>query len=121
MHRCLLNLVTNAVDACLEDGGDGKKKIITLKTLPRRGWGVEYRVGDTGIGMDENTLKKVFQGFFSTKGTMGSGIGLMMSKKIVDRHGGQIEAHSQIGAGTTFIIRLPRRSGRDDEALTGNA
>ena len=89
----------------MDDGG--KKKTITLKTLPRDDWGVEYQVTDTGVGMDEEVLGKIFQGFFSTKGTMGSGIGLMMSKKIVDRHTGQIEVRSQIGAGTTFVIRLP--------------
>jgi signal transduction histidine kinase len=111
--------VTNAVDAIDENGGDGKKKIVTIKTIPSEAWGIEYRVEDTGVGMGEETLKKIFQGFFSTKGTMGSGLGLMMSKKIVDRHGGQIEVSSQKGAGTTFIVRLPRRSARDDEATTG--
>lgn len=115
IHRCLLNLATNAVDACRDSGDDGKKKIITLKTLPAEDWGVEYRVEDTGIGMDEETLQKLFQGFFTTKGTMGSGLGLMMSKKIVDRHGGQIKASSQKGVGTTFIIRLPRRAEREAE------
>jgi signal transduction histidine kinase len=117
VHRCLLNLVANAVDAIHQNGGDGKKKIITIKTFPKDGWGVEYRVEDTGIGMEQETVKKIFQGFFSTKGTMGSGLGLMMSKKIVDRHGGQIEVRSQKGTGTTFIVRLPRRTARDDEAV----
>ncbi|KPJ79138.1 MAG: response regulator receiver protein [Deltaproteobacteria bacterium SG8_13] len=116
IHRCLLNLVTNSVDACSAEGDDRKEKFITMESLPADGWGVEYRVQDTGIGMGEETLKRIFQSFFSTKGTMGSGIGLMMSKKIVDRHGGQIEVSSQTAVGTTFIIRLPRKTELDEEA-----
>ncbi len=115
IHRCLLNLVTNAVDACREDTGDKKEKQVTLQTLPRHGGGVEYRVVDTGVGMEAETVKKIFQGFFSTKGTMGSGIGLMMSKKIVDRHGGRIDVDSQAGVGTTFTIGLPLRDCPDGQ------
>ena len=114
IHRCLLNLAVNAVDACHDAGDNGKRKTITLETLPRDDWGVEYQVTDTGVGMDEEMLGKIFQSFFSTKGTMGSGIGLMMSKKIIDRHTGQIDVRSQPGAGTTFIIRLPRKTDPDD-------
>ena len=119
IHRCLLNLVTNAIDACRDDSDNGKKKIITIKTLPSAGWGVEYRVTDTGMGMDEGTVSKIFQGFFSTKGTSGSGIGLMMSKKIIDRHNGQIEVNSQKGVGSTFIIRLPCKTEHDDPLAPG--
>ena len=115
IQRCLLNLVTNAIDACREDDDKRKKKTITITTLSRTGWGVEYRVKDNGTGMDAATVNKIFQGFFSTKGTMGSGIGLMMSKKIVDRHNGLIEVKSKQGVGSTFIIRLPRTSGQEDE------
>jgi signal transduction histidine kinase len=114
IHRCLLNLAVNAIDACRDMDDDGETKAITLKTLPRDGWGVEYQVTDTGVGMDKEVLGKIFQSFFSTKGTMGSGIGLMMSKKIVDRHTGQIEVRSQIGAGTTAFIRLPLKTESDD-------
>ena len=115
VHRCLLNLITNAVEACREDGDDWKEKIVTVKTLSGKRWGVEYRVEDTGTGMNEGTLQKIFQGFFSTKGTMGSGIGLMMSKKIVDRHGGQIEVSSQPDVGTVFTVRLPRKTSPDNQ------
>ena len=120
-HRCLLNLATNAVDACREDSGDGKQKIITIQTLPLTGWGVVYRVEDTGIGMSSETLKKIFQGFFSTKGTLGSGIGLMMSKKIVDRHNGQIEASSQEGVGSVFVIRLPLKNDPDTKPASNSS
>jgi len=105
--RCLLNLVTNAIDACREDIAAGKDKKVVLQTGQADGWGVEYRVSDTGSGMDAETVNRIFQSFFSTKGTHGTGIGLMMTKKIVDRHDGEIKVKSQKGTGSTFIIRLP--------------
>ena len=105
--RCLLNLISNAIDACRDDTETGKKKEVVLQTAPADSWGVEYRVSDTGNGMDEETQSRIFQSFFSTKGTHGTGIGLMMTKKIVDRHGGKIMVESQIGTGSTFTIRLP--------------
>jgi signal transduction histidine kinase len=59
--------------------------------------------------MDASTRDKIFQGFFSTKGTSGTGIGLMMTKKIVEQHDGEIEVISDVGSGSTFIIRLPAK------------
>ena len=104
--RCLLNLVANAIDACTI-GAAGKVRKVKLQTAAVEGWGVEYRVSDTGSGMDEQTRSKIFQSFFSTKGTHGTGIGLMMTQKIVDRHKGEIKVESEKGTGSTFIIRLP--------------
>jgi len=107
IHRCLLNLVTNAMDACLDiNSAPGAKKVV-LKTMPVKGGGVEYRIIDNGCGMDESVSQRIFQSFFSTKGTRGTGIGLMMTKKIVDQHAGEIRVVSQKGEGSTFIIRLP--------------
>ncbi len=109
IHRVLLNLVTNALDAfCEADDGSISKKV-SVHSLALEGWGVEYRVCDSGCGMDRVTLSKVFQTFFTTKGTNGTGIGLMLSKSIVDRHGGLIEVKSQKGIGSEFIIKLPDR------------
>jgi signal transduction histidine kinase len=68
---------------------------------------VEYQVADNGCGMDEETRTRLFQSFFSTKGTEGTGIGLMMAKRIVDQHAGSIEVHSRPGMGTTVVVRLP--------------
>ena len=62
---------------------------------------------DNGCGMDEETRAKIFQRFFSTKGSRGTGLGLMMTKKIIDEHGGAIEFESERGKGTEFVIRLP--------------
>jgi signal transduction histidine kinase len=65
-------------------------------------------VEDNGCGMDEETQSKLFQRFFSTKGTKGTGLGLMVTRKIVNEHGGTIEVDSVPGRGTRFNIRLPR-------------
>ena len=107
LHHSLLNLVTNALDACIVDSGKKEKKVM-VRAIKRRGWGVEYQVEDTGCGMTTEVKKKIFQGFFSTKGTDGTGIGLMITKKIIDEHNGVIEAESKEGSGSTFVIRIPK-------------
>ncbi len=107
IQRCLMNLVANAIDACREN--DSGRKRVMLQSLPAEGWGVEYRVIDNGCGMDESVRERLFQSFFSTKGTDGTGIGLMMAKRIVGQHQGTIEVDSRAGEGTTIIIRLPGR------------
>ncbi len=113
IHHSLLNLVTNALDACIDDAGKKGKKV-TIRALKKHGWGVEYQVKDTGCGMNAEVKNKLFQSFFSTKGTEGTGIGLMITKKIIDEHKGEIVAESKVGAGSTFVIRLPR--GLQDKA-----
>ena len=70
---------------------------------------MEYLVSDNGCGMDEAVQKKIFQTFFSTKGSRGTGLGLMIAKKIVDEHGGTIFFSSEPGQGTTFTVRLPEK------------
>ncbi len=109
VHQCLLNLVTNAIDACTNEGTlkDGQ---VTIRSLQSEGYAVEYQVIDNGCGMDKETKLKVFQQFFSTKGSRGTGLGLMITKKIIDEHGGVIELQSEEKRGTTFIIRLPNRT-----------
>jgi signal transduction histidine kinase len=107
IHRCLLNLVMNAIDACLEKAYDEGQGEIVMRTSRPEGWTVEYQVTDNGCGMDEETKDKIFQCFFSTKGSKGTGLGLMITKKIIDENGGQIEVRSELGKGSTFSFRLP--------------
>ncbi len=117
IHRCLMNLVTNALDACkkpelyeesedIPDTDPSAKEVI-VKTLRTPGWGVEYQVTDNGSGMEEEVRQKIFQSFFSTKGTRGTGIGLMMTRKIISQHKGLIEVESRKDSGSKFIIKLP--------------
>jgi len=107
--RCLLNLVTNAIDACRNDDPDAPEKMVTVRTKKSRGWGVEYQVLDNGCGMNAATKKNIFKRFFSTKGSEGTGIGLMITKKIIDEHNGVIKVESQEGVGSKFFIKLPEK------------
>ena len=108
IHHSLLNLLTNAIDACINNDVGKKEKKVMLRTRKIRGGGVEYQIEDTGCGMSVDVKKKIFQSFFSTKGTDGTGIGLMITKKIIDEHQGLIEAESKEGSGSTFVIRIPK-------------
>ncbi|NTW36734.1 MAG: hybrid sensor histidine kinase/response regulator, partial [Syntrophobacteraceae bacterium] len=107
IHCCLLNLVSNAVDACLCRGSCSEPAEVVLRSRRVDSWGVEYQVADNGCGLDEETREKIFRAFFSTKGTKGTGLGLMITKKIVNEHGGKIEIDSRKGEGTTFTVQLP--------------
>jgi len=64
-------------------------------------------VTDNGCGMDEETREKILKGFYSTKGSKGTGLGLMIAQKIVVEHGGTMRVESRKTEGTTFVIRLP--------------
>ena len=107
VHRCLLNLVTNAIDACTDDDCRDKPKVVLLEVSAVEGWGVEYRVSDNCSGMDPEVRENIFKRFFSTKGARGTGIGLMLTKKIVDDLRGIIEVETESGVGSTFCIRIP--------------
>jgi len=73
-------------------------------------------VRDTGIGMDSNTKEKVFDLFFSSKGSEGTGLGLFISNKIIGQHGGSIEVNSTPGHGSHFCIRLPKKLPKSTKA-----
>ena len=109
IHRCLLNLVTNAIDACTDINCSTQNGQVILRSLKTEGWAVEYQVEDNGCGMDEETQAKIFQRFFSTKGVRGTGLGLMITKKIIDEHKGVIELESEKDKGTKIVIRLPEK------------
>jgi signal transduction histidine kinase len=109
IHRVLLNLVTNAIDACTDISCSNKNCEVVLRSSEPEGWAVEYQVIDNGCGMSEETKKRLFQTFFSTKGSRGTGLGLMIAKKIVDEHQGVIGVSSQEGGGSAFFIRLPKK------------
>jgi signal transduction histidine kinase len=107
IQRCLMNLVENALDAYRNQEASDRLKQVTLRTRKSPEGGVEYCVADNGSGMDASVQQRLFQGFFSTKGTEGTGLGLMMTQRIVGQHGGTIAVHSCPGEGTTVVIRLP--------------
>lgn len=110
LRQVLLNLIVNAVDAITEaiKPGSSQKGLILIGTR-WDGEMAEIRVSDSGAGIPENIRAKVFDLFFTTKEVgKGSGQGLALAySTIVKRHGGTIEFESEMGVGTTFILRLP--------------
>jgi len=106
VHSALINILDNAADACLRDDSKTGHKIIF--GVRRRGDDVIFDVFDNGTGMDEETQQKIFTPFFSSKGNKGTGLGMFISKKIVEQHGGEISVKSTPGQSTLFRIRIPR-------------
>ncbi|MFQ5992425.1 MAG: response regulator, partial [Nitrospiraceae bacterium] len=104
LREVLTNLIFNAVDAMVESG------TISLRTRPD-GTEVVLEVSDTGSGMTEEVKQRCLEPFYSTKGDRGTGLGLSMVYGIIRRHQGSIEIESELGRGTTFIIRLPIQTG----------
>ncbi len=106
MHECLTNLVGNAIDAC-RPGEFGAGSRVNVRVFEENDV-IQYVVMDDGCGMDAETQERLFTTFFTTKGLDGTGLGLLMSKKIIQEHGGTIEVTSSPGKGSSFHIRLPR-------------
>jgi signal transduction histidine kinase len=104
IHRAVLNIVTNAIDAS-EGARDAS---VTVKTeWDSQGSIARVIVSDNGPGIDEADIPSIFQIFASTKGSSGTGLGLAVSQKIIREHGGKIIVKSQPGQGATFLIELP--------------
>jgi PAS domain S-box-containing protein len=107
VRALLVNLLENALDACRVDKKKSTHQILVgVKGDPES---VEFQVCDDGNGMDQETREKAFSLFFSSKGTEGTGLGLFISNKIVQAHGGSIRLESEVGRGTCFKARLPRK------------
>ncbi len=107
LHRSLLNLVSNAIDACLEDPNMGKKHKVSVATALEGDQWIRFEVQDNGSGMSDEVQAKLFSSFFSTKGSRGTGLGLLVTSKLIEEHKGTIAVDSKLDEGTTFIIRLP--------------
>ena len=108
--QVFLNLVLNALDATARGGR------IELRANARDGL-VEVTVHDDGGGIAPELCGRIFQPYFTTK-THGTGLGLFVTHKLVTGHGGTVEFTSEIGAGTTFFVRLPAPLRMAEPALT---
>ena len=113
IRALLMNLLENSLDACRLDEKKSEHKV----TFHLRGLRdhVEFEVEDNGIGMDRETREKAFTLFFSSKGT-GTGLGLFISERIANAHGGSIKLESEPDSGSRFVVQLPREAPVDEES-----
>jgi signal transduction histidine kinase len=106
LKSCLSNITINALQA-MPNGGKLSARVRRLDGQ------VEVTISDTGVGISPESVNKIFEPYFSTKKS-GFGLGLAVTKKIVEEHHGSIEVHSQVNQGTTFTLRFPV-AGADSE------
>lgn len=110
LKQVVLNLLTNAIDAIPEEGS------IWISTYPGQDGHACLEVRDTGVGIPPENLDKLFEPFFTTKPVgRGIGIGLSTCYNIVQYHNGSIQAGSEVGTGSTFVVRLPINQAEDHE------
>ena len=102
IYRCLLNLLTNAADAVPAEGG----RVVLAMHAATSGV-LEISVCDNGGGIPEAQREKVFDPFYSTKGSRGTGLGLAVTRKIVHEHGGAITITTSEWGGACFVLHLP--------------
>jgi signal transduction histidine kinase len=105
VRRVLNNLIWNAMDACIIDK-QKKNHFVSVKTDFYDDDHFMFEIADNGIGMDQAIQQKIFDEFFSTKGSGGTGLGLAVVDKIVNMHSGKIEVTSTQGKGTKFTVIL---------------
>lgn len=109
LRQVLSNLLANAIDACTEGG---KIRMRVRKVRDANGWTdvIRVSIGDSGCGMPAEVRKKLFTPFFTTKADVGTGLGLWVTKGMVEKAGGRIRFRSREGAGTVFSMSFPARS-----------
>jgi signal transduction histidine kinase len=115
LRQVFANLIANALDAMKRDGN------LMIRTRPYRysgtgDVGVRISIADTGSGMDRGTLRSLFQPFVSTKGDSGTGLGLWVSREILDKHRATIRVRSRQApgkSGTVFSIWIPETTARE--------
>jgi two-component system, NtrC family, sensor kinase len=109
VRQVLSNLLMNSLDAVKEGGR------VTLRATISPGFrdgrrAIRITVADDGVGIGEGSLSEIFAPFFTTKGSIGNGLGLWVSKQIIEKHGGRIQVRSRTSGprqGTTFSLLLP--------------
>jgi two-component system NtrC family sensor kinase len=121
IHDTVLNIAGNAIEACQEI--EGARVILKTETLPVEGM-LCVSITDNGPGIPPDIQKKIFEPFFSTKGSQGTGLGLAVARKSAEEHGGKLLLESSPGNGAAFRLLLPMESAAqitsaDDE--TGSA
>jgi signal transduction histidine kinase len=100
LQQVFMNLMLNGVEAMKDSGGE-----LTVKSELQDGQ-LEFSVSDTGVGLPPEKMDQIFAAFFTTK-PQGSGMGLAISRSIVESHGGRLWASANSGGGATFHFTLP--------------
>ncbi len=103
MIQVLINLMKNSIEAM----ADCEKKILHIEVKKTENSAV-FSVCDTGVGLTESQIKKLWEPFYTTKGDMGTGVGLGICRKIIEKHGGTIECFSEPGVRTEFRFTIPQ-------------
>lgn len=106
LHTCLANLMSNAIDACMLS--EKPECRVVLRCFEKED-SIIFEVADFGCGMDYEVKKKVFTNFFTTKGSGGTGLGLLVTRKITQEHGGKVLLESTPGEGSLFRLTFPRK------------
>jgi len=109
LHTVLSNLVSNAMDACKLDIWKDSH-LVEIRSRRAAEGATIIEVADNGIGIDKDLKDHVFEDFFSSKGDQGTGLGLMVTQKVMREHGGTITFRSRPGQGTTFVATFPRKA-----------
>src|SRR5689334_23264522 len=107
MHRAVLNVITNAIDACSERE-NGRVELSTQYSHGEKM--ARVAVVDNGSGIEKDDLEKIFAVFVSRKGGRGTGLGLPVSQKILEEHGGRIRVESEVDKGSRFTLEFPATS-----------
>jgi signal transduction histidine kinase len=108
LSSALVNILENAVEACLEDKSKADHDVVF--SVKEESDAILFSISDNGVGMDRETMDHMFTLFFSSKGSRGTGLGLFISNEIVQQHGGSIKVESAPGRGTEFKITLPKKA-----------
>lgn len=108
LRTALINILENAVEACVEDSGKPSHRIGF--SARANGSHLLFEVSDDGIGMDQQTQEKLFSLFFSSKGQKGTGLGLFIAQRVIRQHQGTVSVLSSLGKGTTVSILIPVKS-----------
>jgi signal transduction histidine kinase len=107
IQQVFANLISNALDATSEGG----KIVISISPTVGRSDtpsdSIRVSVADSGVGMDAHTRRHLFEPFFTTKGETGTGLGLWVSREIMERHNVSVRLRSKPGKGTVFALTLP--------------
>ena len=105
LRSSFINILDNAIEACIEDLEEKKFKIKFF--VKREDSTVRFEIQDNGSGMNIDTKGRIFDLFYSSRGRKGTGLGLYITRKAIQKHGGTISVVSHPGKGTRFEVRLP--------------